>query len=445
MTGRAGALTLTLSLAAVFLAAPAASIGGADPPSKPLSKVPWEGGPAYYKKWASTDRAGWDDPSFFPIGIWFASVLTPEEASQDAHAGINTYFELTGDSRMEVVRDAGLWAIPSNNDRTLRPGPETVASLVTDEADMAYGPGWSGWNGVHGWGNCVPRDSECGYTVSQTLYDRRPTDIPKWSNYGKGVIFWEEDHQAEVFVNRFQEMVAADVYWYTDETVCGGINGPVRIDGTGPMDPYAGKPTLTERECHRAWNYGVTMDRMRQLDGMDGERQPIYAFIEAGTPHDTNDDDDPDNDRTITGPQLQGAVMASLIHEARGVVYFVHNFGGHCWSFNGLRECQAMREPVRKINQRIASLAPVLNTQSLVHDFGRGLDTMLKLHDGSYYIFAMLDEPTGGARRTFTLPAELRVSRAEVLFERRTVSVSGGRFTDSFPDEHSYHVYKLTP
>lgn len=445
MTGRAGALTLTLSLAAVFLAAPAASIGGADPPSKPLSKVPWEGGPAYYKKWASTDRAGWDDPRFFPIGIWFAEVHTAEEAAKDADAGINTYVELTANTDMRVVREAGMWAVPSDNEGGLAHGSETVAWLVTDEADMTYGPGWSEWNGKHGGGNCVPSSSRCGYTVSKTLRDRRPADAPKYANYGKGVIFWETDEEAEVFVNTFQDIVSADVYWYTDHTLCTGINGPVRINGTGPMDPYAGKPQLTAAECHRAWNYGVTMDRMRMLDAKDGRLQPVYAFVEVGAPMDNHGDGDTGNDMTITGPQLQGAVMASLIHEARGIVYFNHNFGGDCPTGNALRDCPANRAAVQEINERVRRLAPVLNTQSLRFDFGAGLDTMLKRHDDSYYLFAMQAEPKGGSRQTFTLPAELDVAEVEVLFENRGVPVRDGRFTDKFAAEHSYHIYKITP
>jgi len=88
----------------------------------------------------------------------------------------------------------------------------------------------------------------------------------------------------------------------------------------------------------------------------------------------------------------------------------------------------------------------VLNTQSYAHRFGPGLDTMLKHHEGSYYVFAMSDAKTSPGRRTFTLPRGLRATRAEVLFEDRTVPVDAqGRFTDSFAAEHSHHIYRITP
>ena len=57
-----------------------------------------------------------------------------------------------------------------------------------------------------------------------------------------------------------------------------------------------------------------------------------------------------------------------------------------------------------ELNRRIRTLAPVLNTQSYVHTFAPGLDTMLKNLDGSSYVFAM---PKAGAQpgpRTLRLP-----------------------------------------
>ena len=39
------------------------------------------------------------------------------------------------------------------------------------------------------------------------------------NNYGKGVLFWEADAEAHVFVNDFQDVVSADLYWHTDHGV----------------------------------------------------------------------------------------------------------------------------------------------------------------------------------------------------------------------------------
>src|SRR5262245_41257055 len=104
----------------------------------------------------------------------------------------------------------------------------------------------------------------------------------------------------------------------------------------------------------------MMIDRLRKLDGVDGKRIPIYAFVEVGHPFTENDAP------TITGDQIGGAVMNSLIHGARGVIYFNHSFGGACQSQHLLRDsCGAANKPaVVQTNQRITSPAPVLNTPS---------------------------------------------------------------------------------
>lgn len=399
-----------------------------------LPRVPWEGGPSYYAQFSGT--APWASARHFPIGVWFESVLSQNDVDLDKAAGLNTYVELTTNSSLSLVRDNGLYAIPHG----VRSGhgSETAAWLVDDEADMGYGPGWAAWNGG-GWGSC---SSPCGYTVMKTKSQQHPSDgRPRYANFGKGVMFWESDAEAEVFVNDFTKLTSADIYWYTDTNVCGGSEGPTRIEGSGPVNAYTGLRDLTTTECRRAWNYGLTMDRLRHLDGMDGQRQPIYAFVEVGHPSSEN------GSPTITGPQIKGAVMASLIHEARGILYFNHSFGGACQSQHLLRDsCGAANRPaVVEVNRQIAELAPVLNTQSYAHTFNPALDTMLKYHAGSYYLFAMQEQPSGGSSQQFTLPDGLTAGTVEVLYEDRSIAVQDGKFTDSFAAEHSYHIYKITP
>lgn len=404
-----------------------------------LPRMPWEGGSDYYARWQTTNAADWDEPSFFPVGVWYENVEHQWQIDTDKETGLNTYFWMVEDSNMQLIRDGGMSAI------TQKPlagsGAETVAWAIEDEIDMRDGPGWSGWDGTDQWGHCVPRDSWCGYTVMQTKRDALPQDgRPMWANYGKGVVFWESEAEAAVFVNRFQEFVSSDAYWYTDNTICEGAEGPLLIAGTGPMDPYVGKPQLTFNECHRAWNYGEQIDRLRELDAVDGSLKPIYAFVEVGHPSPQG--------YTITGPQIKGAVMSSLIHGARGVIYFNHSFGGTCESQHLLRgECSGanVRSDVMTVNRQIAALAPVLNTQSLKHSVSAGVDTMLKWHDGSYYVFAMREAPTGGGTETFALPDGLDTDSIEVLYENRSIRASNGQFTDTFAAEHSYHIYKITP
>lgn len=407
------------------LPSPSAS---ASPVAGELPHVPWEGGPAYYDRFAATKAAGWTNPAFFPIGVWYESVTSQDDVNKDREAGINTYVELTESTDMALIRDNGMFAIPSKPLNGY--GQETVAWLITDEADMWAGPGDDGWTGnFPGQGPlCIPDDphkERCGYTVMKTLKDRLPKDgRPHYANYGKGVMIWQNDRQAGRFVNDYTDLVSLDVYWYTSYYAC--------IDGQNHL-------RMAADECRRAANYGLLMDRQRKLDAMDGKRQPIYAFVEVGHPA-------PEDKRRIEPAEVKGAVMNSLIHEARGIIYFNHSFGGACQSQHVLRDaCGAHSRPaVIEVNKQIKELAPVLNTQSLQYDFGSDVDTMLKRHQGSYYLFAMPSRTGKPGTRTFTLPRGLSPDKVEVLFENRTISVDGsGRFTDTFEAEHSYHVYKI--
>ncbi|GAA4180908.1 hypothetical protein GCM10022252_04460 [Streptosporangium oxazolinicum] len=409
-------------------ATPPAGVWSAAGPPATAARVPWEGGPAYYGRFAAPAAAGWTNPSFFPVGVWFESVITQADVDKDRAAGINTYVELTGTSDMALVRKNGMSAVTSAP--LTGYGEETVGWLLNDEVDMWAKAGDAGWTGNHpGEGPlCVPEDRGCGFTVLRTRKERVPKGDGRmhYANYGKGVMMWERDADAAAFVNRFTDVVSSDVYWYTSASVC--------LDGQNFL-------SLPVSRCRRAANYGAVLDRQRELDVLDGRRQPIYGFVEVGWPAENDT-------RAIQPRQVTGAVMSSLIHEARGIIYFNHNFGGPCHSQHVLREScgRKVRPAVAEVNRRIGQLAPVLNTQSYAHRFGPGLDTMLKHHRGSYYVFAMPGADATPGRRAFTLPRGLRTTRAEVLFENRTIPVDGeGRFTDSFAAEYSHHIYRITP
>lgn len=393
-----------------------------------LPRVPWEGGPSYYTKFAKSDAAGWAQPSFFPIGVWYEGVYTQADVDKDKAAGLNTYVELTDQSDLGLVGRNGMHALTS--DRRSTSGAETTGWLISDEADMWGGAGAGTWTGKYpGAGDpCTSGKYDCGFDVMKRLSSALPADDGrmKFANFGKGVMFWQSNADASKFVNSYTSIVANDVYWYTDPNVC---------------DSSSEGPTMgvTKDYCRRSASYGLTMDRMRTLDAMDGKRQPVFAFVEDGQPF---------KDTTappINGDQIAGAVVNSLIHEARGVLYFNHNFGSSCISQHVLRDaCGAANRPaVTEVNRRITSLAKVLNTQSYQWQFNSQLDTMLKADDGSYYVFAMPGRTGGTGQQKLTLPQGMSGAKAEVLFENRTVPITGGAITDTFAKEFSYHIYKI--
>src|SRR5690606_4056862 len=60
-----------------------------------------DGGPDYFARFSPSLPT---DPSYFPLAVWFESVLTLEEVEYDKAAGLNLYVELTEDSDLSVVR-----------------------------------------------------------------------------------------------------------------------------------------------------------------------------------------------------------------------------------------------------------------------------------------------------------------------------------------------------
>ncbi|MEV6343174.1 DUF4082 domain-containing protein [Actinoplanes sp. NPDC051851] len=394
-----------------------------------LPRVAWEGGPSYYASFPEAAATGYTDADFFPTGVWFESVQSDADVAKDKAAGLNMYVELTENSDIATVRRDGMRALTSWTSASR--GDESVGWLLTDEADMWGGAGDGEWTGKYPGENgdiCKTKEG-CGYDVLSTISDSLPTDDRmRYANYGKGVMFWQTDGEAAKFVNRNTDIVSNDVYWYTDPNVCTSTSEGLSI----------GVPT---NYCRRSANYGLTMDKMRELDGLDGKRQPVYAFIEVGHPF--TEDDSP----TITGDQIAGATMSSLIHEARGIIYFNHNFGGSCISQHVLRDAcgTAVLPTVTELNARIAQLAPVLNTQSYQWSANSSVDTMLKAYGDSYYLFAMPGRFGGTGSQKLKLPDGLSGAKAEVLFENRSVSITDGAIQDTFSKEYSYHIYKITP
>nr|WP_306422536.1 hypothetical protein [Paenarthrobacter aurescens] len=382
---------------------------------------PVDGGADYYARFRNGLPA---DPSFFPIAVWFESVLDKGNVALDTAAGLNTYVELTANSDLQLVRASGMYAIPTFD------SADASGFALSDEVDMWAGPGSAPWTGKYpGEGPlCVPEESKCGYTVQKERRAVAPQGSMLYANYGKGVTFWLSDEESVEFFKGIQDVVSADTYWFTDPSICakgegGAIVGYVR--------------DLTQDECRLAANYGWTIERVRTLQA-SGNVTPIWAFVEAGHPF-----KDSPNAATITAPEIRAAVWSSLIHGARGVIYFNHNFGGDCISQHVLRDCGIQVRPtVAALNKQITDLAPILNAPFLdgATTATGPVDLATKLHEGTVYIFAGANKKAGG---TATFHVQCGGSSAVVIDEDRTIPVVDGRFTDTFADGNAVHLYRV--
>jgi len=399
-----------------------------NPPSTPppsgaalsLPRIPWEGGSAYWKKFAATSAAGWDDPSFFPVVIWYNGISNNAEAAYDKSVGINTYIGMDGSTDYNLFKDNGVYWIGEKLANTPSSGASNwVGNFMDDEVDGRFTPaeGRAHLQAI--------KDANAG----SGRFDYANFTQIVMSQYG-------DQSDAEAYVNNYTDVVSADMYWYSIP-FC-------------DWNPYQGDTyivSINKANCRSASSYGKTIQMLQKRDAVDNRLQPIWQFVE-------NLNGGPGASAPavyVTPGQLKGAVMNSVINEARGIVYFNQSFSGSCQGGSILRQSQvtanfcgaAQVAAAAQVNATVRQLAPVINTQSYRYSFGSGLNTMLKTLDGSAYVFAMIDGSSVPGSRTFTLPAGVTGSTVEVVGENRTLTLSGNSFTDSFANEYSYHIYRV--
>jgi hypothetical protein len=384
-----------------------------------LPRIPWEGGPDYWKSFTNADAAGWDEPSFFPVAIWYNGISSDEEVRFDKEHGINTYMGMDSSTPYSIFERNGVYWIGGKLNESFTPsGTNWVGAFLDDEVDGRFTP-------------------EDGREHLQRLADAAPAGLFKYANFTQMVISqYMPATDAQAFVNGYTDAVSLDMYWYTIP-YCS-------------LEPYQNTHLVPvdKATCRTASSYGKTMEALRQQDAADGKLQPLWQFVE-------NLNGGPGEGpfvANISPGQLEGAVMSSVINEARGIIYFNQSLSGPCGGGSVLRLAQVTAEycgapqieGMKNINSQIHEMAPVLNTQSYDYSFGEGLDTMLKTYDGAAYIFAMATGESVPGSRHFSLPPDIKADTVEVLFEGRSLPVDGrGRFSDSFAHESAYHVYKV--
>jgi hypothetical protein len=422
--------------------AASAALGLLPRTARALTLAPVDGGPRYYAKFSSGLPA---KPSYFPLGVWFESVIDQEDVDEDMAAGLNTYLVLTADSDLGLIRSNGMHAIVGSD---LGSHEVIKGWFLADEVDMTHGPG-SGYAEMERVANATPDDGRFRY-----------------SGYGKGVLFWQTDAEAARFVNGFQDVVQADAYFFTDNDVCDSSQA-------------GGEPGINEtNHCHVASNYGWIIDRLQSLVSPAGTK-PVWAVVELGHPF--TESDWP----TIAPAQVRAAVWQSVIAGARGIIYFNHSFGGPNESQHILRDgarpgsaYAPIRAAVTATNRRITELAPVLNSPTVTSGWsqGRGTTAMLKWANGGkaagcksksgkkprscrnrtaaeskqggkkgapkgdLYLFAgSAGSPVNGR---FSLPC-VGNAKARVVGENRGVRIHKGSFRDRFAGGNAIHIYRI--
>jgi hypothetical protein len=387
-----------------------------------LPTIPWEGGSAYWKQFPKADAAGWDDPSFFPIVVFMAN---PEHSAQLKALGVNVLSppEHRVGTLSYVDATPGMFIMPGDEWTPAEVGnrANAVGWYISDECEMGY-------TGCGDGDQYSQLAIQQGYVATRKSYnDGRFMH----ANFGNGILrtFWGPDTMPQHMA--LMDSASSDKYMYTSPHIW-------EIVPNSPDWP-AGAVVA------RAASYGWQVDQMKRFQD-PAKLKPIWTNIETARPYLTEP-----GALTIQPNQLEGAVWSAIIHEARGISYFQHNNDDSlgCTGTYSMVDCantafgQALMAKVTFVDSQIRSLAPVINTQSYAYNFNSGTDTMLKTYNGSAYIFSGIGIKQTTGNKTFTLPTGISGTTVEVVDENRTITVSGGKFTDNFASEYTHHIYKI--
>jgi F5/8 type C domain/PA14 domain/Thrombospondin type 3 repeat len=402
--------------------------GGGGPPSGVTLREP-DGGLNYYAQFTNPGR--YADANFFPTLLWGQYDMTQANIATDKAGGFNGYDQLANrpgvngepSNMMDLVANAGMPAFVGLGWPTQYFTSAVVGYRMTDEPDMCNSP--------------CPQN---GFNTMANARAQAPQDgRMRFSNYGKGVLFWWGDQDASTFVNTpgNNDVFSADAYWFTDPDIEDQSQGQCLYAGCN-------KGNLTRDQRMRAYNYGLQVQRERQIDAMDGKRQPIFNQIEMARWEIDR------GDSTITPAQMHGAFWQGIIFGARGVDYFPFSWGvsGHVTD-HVQRSTDPYWRPIqdqaKADNQLAAQIAPVLNDNFAdgYVSVSSGNDAMAKYHAGDFYVFAG-NKDNQSKTATFTL-AGVGSGTAEVVGENRNVPISGGQFSDAFADGNTIHIYRIHP
>ena len=361
-----------------------------------------EGGRSYNTK-------PWDDPQFFPIGVWLQD---PANAERYKGAGINTYIGLWKGPTEEdllVLKKAGMRVVCTQNEvaRKHLNDPTILAWMHGDEPDNAQSLGSGGGYGPP----VLPENIIEDYGRMQTVDSTKPILL----NLGQGVA-WDDYHgrgtrtrHPEDYPRYMQgcDIVSFDIY-----------------PATHDRPAVAGK----------LWYVAEGVERLVRWSG---GKKMVWNCLECthiGNP-----------DRKPTPREVRSEAWMSLIHGSQGLIYFVHQFKPK-FREAALLDDLEMVEAVTRLNRQITELAPVLKSTSVENEVKVSstnaqipVAVMAKKHSEELYVFAVVMR-SGHTRASFQLKTP-GIALVEVLGENRTLPVKDGTFEDSF-DDWDVHLYR---
>jgi hypothetical protein len=349
-------------------------------------------------------------PDFFPLAVWLQA---PSNALRYRSIGINVYVGLWRGPTEEQLRqleeaDMRLIAAPTPRALQFKDRPTIVGWMHGDEPDNAQSRGRG-----QGYGPPVPpADIVARYDEIRRADPERPVFL----NLGQGVA-WDGYFGRGVRTNHPEDY-------------------PEYVKGCdiASFDIYPASHDRAEI-AGNLWYVPQGVERLRRWT--DG-RKDVWCCIETTRIN--------NEQRKPTGAEVRSEVWMALIHGARGIIYFAHEFKPR-FVEAGLLADEEMARTVTEINREIRELAPVLNSPDPAGVVSVSssneqvpVRTMVKRYAGKLYLFAVAVRP-GQTTAKFSLPLT-GPARIEVLGEDRIIESGGAAWEDRFAG-YEVHLYRI--
>jgi hypothetical protein len=340
---------------------------------------------------------------FFPILSWAQSARRFERLRA---LGFNTFCGGRGKESCDAARQAGGYALPHFAEG-VKGHPALLAYLQPDEPDLGFDKG-------------RPRTSPEA-VVEQYRKIRAADDTrPVFQNLTSA--FMESGPGAE-------RRTAAERKAYYEAVVRGA-------DLLGfDIYPIYG----WNRDDRLIWVAEGVTDLARYA----GPSRPVFAFIETSKGSRWID---ADRQKDVRPEHTRAEVWMAILRGATGIAYFTH-----AWrpEFTEFRPDEEMQRELKRLNEQITRLAPVLLSGparakvSIAFEGGLAGEAAAREHEGSLYLFANnLDMKGRGGKATLSVEGLRSGSRIEVIDEARTLVADEGRFTDDFAPL-AVHLYRV--
>jgi hypothetical protein len=350
---------------------------------------------------------------FFPIAVWLQS---PENASEYKLNGeINMYVGLWNEldeRQFNLLKSAGIKLICAQNNFGLNHKSDSsiYGWMHGDEPDNAQ---WN--NETKTYDPCINPEQIIDQYTKIKLKD---PDHPVYLNLGQGVSYID-------YIGRGACKGNTDQYKESK-------NGYLKGCDIASFDIYPVNSNQAEVR-DKLWMVAKGIDSLRVWCN---DRKPVWTWIETTRIGE-------DSPRKPNPMEVKTEVWMAIIHGAKGIGYFCHSFYPESVEASLLHDRPMLAE-IKKINQQITMLAPILNSGK--SDFSEVKDNnsnvpihmLSKNFNDVQYLFtvAMRNEP---ADATFKVSSGKLV---DVIGESRSIKVEDGQFKDHF-NGYEVHLYKV--